>query len=1010
MLSLIRKAGIFFIILIFLFLILNLVHLAWIYSNPEGIWSFMKFIDLLRIVAGLILLLVIISIFGYMFYNYVISLIKRDPERPSFLKILGVFAVMFFSILLDYVFVMGFTLTFSHNMADINSYITQSGKLMNEGKYEQALTEAENAWLKEKDLGNNISPFFLFSRLYMNTEPVRKQQQLKKYSTQLNYAYCLQKNLQKLDVAEAMYKEIIEKGEEGILEPEHIQLSCIFLAELNLAKGKYSEAEKYYKYSISRLEFDKESQSVENLISSYILYATFLHQSGDKTRYFELIFKILDLYENSDLSRTSVTYLEILLTGASAHMQLRNLNDAASLLIKAQDLAEKRSKKEVYLHYLIFLGQYNLLASSQNESFPVIGEGFFTKFINTYIFNETNKARHFTLAYNCFNEVLEKSSSWYGKDTYSYGEKVALVAPGLLALGKIQEVNGLYADLLHLFEKEKENNREVYNNVLLGYTATASDLSSPKVTEAIEQIENHYFKKLSARYFFMTAGEKENYIVNTQQYINRVNSVYITRKDSKSVEKLYNNVLSFKNMALFSNKSNRDFLEKDSSTLYNIYQKWKKKKQQFEMEGMTSDINRIAVEKDLMMEEKGILEKLEKITDFVPYDPRQVKWSDIKSALKENEIAVEIVNIPLRAYSPDSIRYFALVLGSNYSHPHMIPLFDESDLIDLVDKKGGFIRRIEDLYGKDKARLYDYIWKPLEKQIAGKNKIYLSVSGMLHTISFPALLSDFHAEIIQLSSTRQILNTSPSMREKNSAALFGDIDYGKNENPSDLENPIERSVRQIQFSPLQYSGKEVTDIKAIIEEKQNNKADIFRGNLASKSLLKSLAGSNYNIMHLATHGFYINEVDRKGSQLLPSANASGNLSSPLLRTGLLLSGGNAESFTSHDDGILMGQEISMLNLSNFDLVVLSACDTGLGDIKGYEGVFGLQRAFMQAGVQNMIVSLWKVSDEHTAELMRYFYEQLISGLSVNESLKKAQLQMKDKYESPYYWAGFVSVR
>ncbi|WP_040288125.1 CHAT domain-containing protein, partial [Bizionia argentinensis] len=132
---------------------------------------------------------------------------------------------------------------------------------------------------------------------------------------------------------------------------------------------------------------------------------------------------------------------------------------------------------------------------------------------------------------------------------------------------------------------------------------------------------------------------------------------------------------------------------------------------------------------------------------------------------------------------------------------------------------------------------------------------------------------------------------------------------------------------------------------------------------------------------------------------------------PMLRSGLVFAGVNnywGKPITSsvNDDGILTAKEISNLDLSACQLVVLSACETGLGNIKGSEGVFGLQRAFKMAGVKNIIMSLWRIPDAQTAELFELFYGFCFEEKSVHEALRMAQAKMKLKY-SPYYWAGFV---
>ncbi|MBD0368834.1 MAG: CHAT domain-containing protein [Flavisolibacter sp.] len=135
---------------------------------------------------------------------------------------------------------------------------------------------------------------------------------------------------------------------------------------------------------------------------------------------------------------------------------------------------------------------------------------------------------------------------------------------------------------------------------------------------------------------------------------------------------------------------------------------------------------------------------------------------------------------------------------------------------------------------------------------------------------------------------------------------------------------------------------------------------------------------------------------------------------PMFRSGVELAGGNhawrgEPAIPGREDGILTAYEIAQMDLSNTDLVVLSACETALGDVQGDEGVIGLQRAFKMAGVKQMIVSLWSVYDEPTMELITLFYRNWLGGQSTRAALRNAQLKMKEKYSDPYYWAGFVVI-
>jgi len=152
-------------------------------------------------------------------------------------------------------------------------------------------------------------------------------------------------------------------------------------------------------------------------------------------------------------------------------------------------------------------------------------------------------------------------------------------------------------------------------------------------------------------------------------------------------------------------------------------------------------------------------------------------------------------------------------------------------------------------------------------------------------------------------------------------------------------------------------------------------------------------------LHIATHGYF-----------QPDNKAENN---PLLRSGLMLSGAGSTirgiSNSSGEDGILTAYEAMNLNLDNTDLVILSACETGLGDIKNGEGVYGLQRAFKVAGAKTLVMSLWKVSDEATQELMVTFCKNWLLSGNKREAFLLAQKALKAKYPEPYYWGAFVMV-
>ena len=176
---------------------------------------------------------------------------------------------------------------------------------------------------------------------------------------------------------------------------------------------------------------------------------------------------------------------------------------------------------------------------------------------------------------------------------------------------------------------------------------------------------------------------------------------------------------------------------------------------------------------------------------------------------------------------------------------------------------------------------------------------------------------------------------------------------------------------------------------------------------------KNLDGHKVGVIHLATHGFFLEDLKDENRDLIQRLGGSGPKSgkNPLLRSGLILSGANnawsGKVVEGVEDGILTADEIARLNLTGTRLVVLSACQTGLGDVNNSEGVFGLQRAFKLAGAETLIMSLWEVSDNASSDLMSAFYREWLGGKSKQDAFKEAQRLVREKYPAPYYWAAFV---
>ncbi len=412
-----------------------------------------------------------------------------------------------------------------------------------------------------------------------------------------------------------------------------------------------------------------------------------------------------------------------------------------------------------------------------------------------------------------------------------------------------------------------------------------------------------------------------------------------------------------------------------------------------------------------------------------------IRWEDVKKQLKANEAAVEFVSF--RYYNDrkatDSTLYCALVLKHDDTAPHVVYLCEEAALKKATPAFGASYTYINEMYRKKK--LYDLLWHPLDSLFRNINTIYYAPAGLMNSISMAAitcndssLLMDKY-NLVRLTSTRSL-----ALREKEghirNAVVYGGIIYD-----TDTLTLLQkaRKYHSTDDYPLAHNRSGSADMRngfrylegtmkeaGMISAKLRNKGietKMLSGTEANEESFFALSGENApSLIHMSTHGFYYPEQQGKKNKI--NASEAGeplfmHSDDPLIRSGLLMSGANISWKGSIlppgvEDGILTAKEVSNMNLIRTQLVVLSACQTGQGDVKGSEGVEGLQRGFKMAGAKYIMMSLWEVPDRETAEFMDTFYDKWLSGLDIHEAFKATQLFMSNKYKNdPFRWAAFV---
>lgn len=398
--------------------------------------------------------------------------------------------------------------------------------------------------------------------------------------------------------------------------------------------------------------------------------------------------------------------------------------------------------------------------------------------------------------------------------------------------------------------------------------------------------------------------------------------------------------------------------------------------------------------------------------------PSLYSWRDVKNKLIPGSIAIEF--IADKNYIDSNIEFYnALVISNDCNAPILIPL----------GKIPSHLSFTEDLY--ESEVLYENIWKPIFDQISNVKEVFFSADGYLHKTAIEnavlpsgILIKEKYC-IHRVSSTKILTNIS--FRDKNTSYVFyGGLYYdnypqkkhvSSNKTRSISANSI-TSIDQLRGAIKYLPGSkcEVELINAQMDSLNISYTSYF-GYEGSESSFRNLQGSKINVLHLATHGFFQENDDNNRYDFKFLNNAKRQNfdfeDELLLKSGLFFSFANSaislkSNFREDNDGIITAKDLTRMDFSSADLVVLSACQTGLGTIKG-EGVFGLQRGFKVAGALTLLMSLWPVDDEATQLLMVYFYKHFLNNHTKDESLMIAQNSLRNTagFEDPDYWAGWI---
>ena len=888
------------------------------------------------------------------------------------------------------------------------------------GNYTEALRlETEALQIREKILGKEHPDY------------ATSLSSLASYNSSLgNYAEALRLGTEALHIFAKVFGR----------EHPNYAVSLSNLAGFNLSLGYYAEAMRLGTEALQILEvaLGKEHPDYATALSNLAGYSSSLGNYSEairlETKALEIREKLFGKYDFNYLMGLFILAQQYSLSGKYEEAKrwfLEYCNLTVELINAGiERIAISENNKEAIVQYLEIIESYKeqLLNSETfdiekaikiNEKVLLFGE---TQLANKNINYEDFLKSMFLLNY--FSDEYEKAKR--------FGiELLHIIEP---KLGKEHPNCAMVSSYLSVC------NWNMGSSDAVGYCVEA--------TEALSGIVKRTFADLTARERNLFWEQYKAWFEGT------VHGIAYDMPSDSLVENGYNGALLAKGLLLNSEVELSTLLkESGDDEVANIYNNLKNLRLQinklYEMPAAERQLDTDSLERAAQGLERQLVQRSKAYGDYTAN--LVIDWRQVRQKLGDSDMAVEFVSFPMRN---DSVMYAAYCLRKGMALPKMVPLFEERQLTSM-DKR---------LY-LSSPMLYNLIWKPLEKEMKGVTTVYFAPSGELYNLpieNLPIDGSTYNSDLCsyrRLSSTRQLALRRDGV-EVEKAAVYGGLKYD-----TDTVTLANDSHKYRTAEPVQWSSRAVADSLNLrdgvyelpatkIEAEDIDKAlesakidtELYTDTIGTEASFKALSGSGVNALHIATHGFYWTE--REATQLDGLAFLNTDMPTvvqedkALTRSGLLFAGANTALKglplpDGVEDGMLTAKEIAALDLRSLDLVALSACQTGLGEITG-DGVFGLQRGFKKAGANTLLMSLWKVDDTATQLLMTQFYKNMLSGMCKYEALTAAQKYLRElevevkpektafqqimdgkdgkkepgsrtvrKYANPYYWAAFV---
>ena len=550
---------------------------------------------------------------------------------------------------------------------------------------------------------------------------------------------------------------------------------------------------------------------------------------------------------------------------------------------------------------------------------------------------------------------------------------------------------------------------------------------NPKAVDKLKSFNQNTIDKVVQIFGNFSESERETFWNQMSTNSVLLNNWALSIFDTSDLRKMsYNIALYTKNMLVNSGRLLEYAVKNSDSKTKNQYFTMQQLKEELPNKGLSIDSINSRIRMISQLEKQIISE----IPNFEDKLRQQFKsFNNVRSSLFDNDVAIEFIYLPdVTSFDKASLSYGALILKKNDDSPKFVRLCSEEELkgiLCIVDS----IKKPDPnaIYSLEDRTLYQMLWANIEPMISEGLNVFYSPVGLINRINLSAIsdgmkqLGDRY-NLFEVSTTAVVNESDLNTIGKGAnVAIYGDVDYNedidkmnevaqayKSYSPGLLAT---RSINRGTWEMLPGTKSEIDSISSIVSF-NGLSAQVYNRENANEESFKSLSGKPIDIIHIATHGFYFPDRNTNQSFFFNNLGSYTNRDYSMLYSGLLFAGAN-NSWTGKEinkgveDGILTAEEIS--HIAN--IVVLSACETGLGDVDKVNGVMGLQRGFKRAGVKSILMSLWKVDDEATQILMVEFYKNLMKGKSKHQSLKDAQKYLRQvengKYDKPEYWASFI---